>query len=380
MNKHLKLDVQVAEDDPIRKSLLNQRVQHLESDGLSVPEDELLTYSLFYEWDNSPGWRSYADLNRKLPERRTRFGDFLTTDAEESYRLRRKPVSDIIESLGIGAALSVSARLLGVTEADFLKVPDTSLGRTLDFERSYVASDGDHSYRVEAKGTHDGKSVSSALDSIKAKKIFDRNSKQDDATLVGVVFDLSLERKRTSKVIITDPPAEPIPENPILIKLWARLGFYSAALRTISRGSITAGFAQRLPVTRALGDQWRKVDGIPLVNPSGYPLAVSWNKSGIVTLASRERIFGRFFGPASKSTRRQTSSEDVSIFIGLTENTIELLTKQRLEEIIYHKERERVAEASYPAYSPFEARPPFRFQHLRVFSSGVVVGYLIGNV
>jgi len=248
------LELFASPDNPLCQ--WSNHFQELAKEGLRVDEEELFAYAIFVEWVDSPGWNTYKDLALRLPNRRERFEEYVHCGDGSSICLTRPPTRDICEALGVGATLTLTARVLGLTNADFSKIPETSKHRTLDYEHPLRASNGNQLIRVEAKGTHDGKSVSAQKASIKEKKATLRDDTEyggHSECMIGVIFDLQYKRSRGySRLIVMDPPADQVFLDPDFVQLVNRLYYYSMELSHISRGQLSVALANRARDVEAL--------------------------------------------------------------------------------------------------------------------------------
>jgi hypothetical protein len=315
----------------------------LVKEGLKMDEEELFAYAIFVEWADSPGWNTYKDLARKLPNRREQFEEYVHSEEGSSICLTRPPTRNICEALGVGATLTLTARVLGLTNADFRRIPETSKHKTLDYEHPLRASNGNQLIRVEAKGTHDGKSVASQRASIKEKKASQRDATEYDQhseCMIGVIFDLQYKRPRgSSRLIVLDPPADQGFLDPAFVQLVNRLNYYSKEVAHISRGQLAVALANRTRDVEALKSNWRALDGLQLLSSRGQPVSVYETTGDWVRSVDGTVFNGRLYDlRLTEEARRGPLSEIREkparlYFRGLIHQSLKLLAKQDFEAL-----------------------------------------------
>ncbi|MCP3964417.1 MAG: hypothetical protein GY719_41850 [bacterium] len=362
-----------APDNPL--SEWAQKLIELNENGLSIDEEELFAYAVFVEWTNQPGWSTYTDLARKMPNRRARFEEYLESAEGRSIRLIRPPTRDVSEALGVGATLSLTAELLGLTNADFRKIRETSRRKTHDYEHPLRASTGSQIIRVEAKGTHDGKSVSSQRASIREKKHEERHRASQEGyteALLGVICDLQYERLRgPTRLLVYDPPADLTLTDPSFVRLVNRLRYYSAELSRITRGHLAVALANRVRDVEALGKNWRDLDGLPLLSARGEPIAVYTSMADSLRTAFGGVFNGRLYDlRLTKSALRGTPRSVLEApprlyFRGLAHEVLTALAKQDFGALL----RLHFPRRNYRMYGKFEGE-------LHLLPSGLTVGIL----
>ena len=166
--------------DKLRNTPKYQAILELVENGFTCSDEDLWTYALFKEQKPFPGYENFQQLKLILPRRWEKI--------KEYYELNNRTVrakfqgaeyQEMIEELGIGAALALVSHVHGLTEADWNIIPisrqkdldfsidpnkhniiqslqKTNVGRSLNssnYEESIkVASDGERFIEVEAKG------------------------------------------------------------------------------------------------------------------------------------------------------------------------------------------------------------------------------------
>ncbi len=222
------------------------------------------------------------------------FESFVKDKGKEIY-LTREPTRHITEYMGVGAGLSLTKRIFNFTDADFSIIKETSLNKTLDY--NYIASTGEKILEVETKGTHDGKSTYNQLKSIDEKKRDMRSHNDDDGNmmLIGTVFDIKYKSSK-SKIILADPPLNKYGGDPKYIKVLNRLRYYYSELIKITpRSHLTVALINRIRVLEGMGEAWKKLDNIPLMNSYGDPLEISEGMADSIWLVDNTVVHGRIY-------------------------------------------------------------------------------------
>lgn len=337
------IDAFSTQDNPAR--VLLPAIKQLAASGLEVSAEELFAYSLYVESMEEDGWRTYKDMQRKLPGRRNKFDDYISTENNRA-RLKRPPAGDITESMGVGATLAASTRILGVANADFVLIPITSKTKSLDFNHRIVASDGASTFQVEAKGCTDGKNKDKRVRSIVEKKIDVRDSVKGQS-LVGMVFDISHTRNKGSTLYIYDPPSNDEVEDPRFVRVVTRMKYYLSELLLISAGRLATALANRIKVLEVLGPRnWNELDGVPLLRPDSEELRVPKTVGNTIQISSVGRrvrgsphVHGRLIDLRLTKENREKGIEFVRklpqrlYFRGLHRKVLTTLARQNFDQI-----------------------------------------------
>jgi hypothetical protein len=331
--------------------------------SITVSGTRLMTYALFKEQSgDTQGFRTYEELQRKLPSRIALFEDYIEV-SNGNIRLRREPVQHITESMGVAAALAVAEQVFPVTDADFEQIPETSRSKTFDYANSLVGSTGTAFVEIEAKGTHDGTSTYQQIDSIRRKKQqrikHVRAAKLTDVAFAGVVLDLQFEGRKPTNITFCDPPREPVDADPVAHRLLGRMYYYLRHLRYITpRGKLGIALANRLEVLGTKRDRWRRLEGVKLATAKGKPIPVPQEMGWTILLGGRyyseHRAFGtivdlRLTPEGVRRWRRYKTLPKLAkplLFVGLIQDVIPLLVKQDYRGIVEFKQRTEEIELS----------------------------------
>lgn len=251
-------------------------IQELERDGLVTTDRALFTYGMFVEWDARAGETSHRDFAQALPRYQGMYDEYIEVD-HGSIRFRRPQRADIAERIGVGVALSTVARLVGLTDADFVMIPPQQV-KALDFRHPLRALGPRFEVEVEAKGTQDGASTSGHRRDIREKKAAQsaqHRKRRRRVIRIGIIADIAHESKKSSSIELVDPPGEGDEDDLAQERFLNRLEFYRSRLALISpRGRLVTALANRIEVLRALPIGERSsLDDVPLVGPSGEVLA-----------------------------------------------------------------------------------------------------------
>ncbi len=258
----------VAYDDKHLAQLLNgpraANVSRLIQNGLVTTDSAILIHAMFTEQDSTrSGFRSHSELRGKALSRESLFRDYVSMErgtifsTHDSSAAVARPQT---ERLGVASAVLTMNELLGITEADWERIPESSLQPTLDF--GIRASDGSHIITVEAKGTiaesptlRSSGSTSHAKTSIEEKKAAFRSGPRSAADeAYGVITAIGRSPDTPPAVYLLDPPVEPGLEDPQAFRLLNRLEYYLQHLGLISRFSMLIALRNRLGALRRIGN------------------------------------------------------------------------------------------------------------------------------
>src|SRR5712664_229868 len=101
-----------AEKVLIDASSYAQMASGLVEKGFALDEEEILAYTMFTNWRDLEGWRTFADWKRRMPKELGIFEkDFDLSGGTVRARFAEQNPSGIVESAGVGAALAAANRL-----------------------------------------------------------------------------------------------------------------------------------------------------------------------------------------------------------------------------------------------------------------------------
>src|SRR5205085_9439157 len=181
-DKHRKLLAQLP-----RAKQLDQIVQS----GFDLPVAEFLAYTIFREQKDHDGWKTYNDLQLKLPSRVAMFNDYFATEEDSifsKYPQGKDMDNAMTEAAGVGVSLALISDLYGLTEADWAKIPVSEF-KDLDFE---IAATETEIVEVEAKGAvlkdpSSKQGIYGRAQHIENKKVVQRQQQNNKNTLLGVI-------------------------------------------------------------------------------------------------------------------------------------------------------------------------------------------------
>lgn len=346
-------------DEVERKAFANtghgQLIDNIVGKSIALDRDEFIANGLLREQKlNRDGWRTKADLRKKVASRWSTLSDYFEVlpdgvratfiDQDESEKAQT-------ETIGVAAAISLLDIAFDGTQADWTKVP-VSNDKDLDFERF---SDGQRFIMVEAKGRLVGNTelksgLSDAKSDIKRKKAskqaLQRASAAQSSALIGVITAISDRANQHAISYLVDPPFVGPVEDPRKYRLLARLSFYYINLSLISRSPLLQGLAQRIRDIAALED-YAGLSSLPLVSRNGA--AMSFPPSFDKTLSHDEKrgFFGEVIAIRTRNNRRSL------FFFGFLDETVRLIVAQDFQAIETFRAAKRVS-MSQP--SEFRAR------------------------
>ena len=246
---------------------LESKFKDLVADGLEIDELELLAIGLFNEQYDADGWRTRDDLRDRAKERLAGFRQYFTTEGGSlaAKRAAADMAGNTTELMGAAASLATMDKAFGFHAADWKKLP-VGQDKDLDFE---IASTGAHYVVVESKGAvvenvrlKDG--LPGHKKSIQDKKKVQRPNRPNDV-LVGTVTAIPQDPTQRARVLLVDPPAPLVEEDPFRFKVQVRLSFYRDVLRAIGRPHLLIALTNRLRSIASVSEV-KALDGVPLVN------------------------------------------------------------------------------------------------------------------
>lgn len=253
---------------------LRAQAKRLVAKGLQVTEEEFLAYAMFTEWKDQPGWRTFAELKAHLPSRVQELRDYFTFDPTIHPKFKPTDTNKhLVERVGVAGALQVMGELLGVTEADWDKIPETTTNKTLDFARR-AAANSNLIVEVEAKGAQVSSPTLKSEVSAKHTDIEKKKASQPAPKGVarfGVILAVSADPTTTARAWLLDPEGQSPDRAPMDVKLESRLRFYARNLALVVDGYLSVAVQNRIEVLRRL-ERPSVLDGVALVNRQGEPL------------------------------------------------------------------------------------------------------------
>ena len=313
-------------------SPIYDKIQNIDRKDIEISREDFLIYSLFKEQKNYPGFKTFADLKKKLPNRIGWLNDYLSQDsptitaAFDNAQVQKQ----ITENVGIGAGLSVISHLHGLTDADWENIPDSTQKDT-DYS---ISSDGKNIIEVECKGTFADpdlkiSSVSNMRKDIEDKKSFQRSHESNDNLLYGVITSYDANPDKLPHCRILDPISDNEYDSPWKLRLLSRLRFYLRELNLISQSPLLVALSNKLQTLNHLSDEEiKKTDNLPLSKADGEPLPfpVSFD-------LHKTRVLGEHsgFGNVVKVDQNQY------LFYGYCDEVITKLITQNYSEIMHMK-------------------------------------------
>lgn len=300
---------------------------------VNVPTSDLLSYALFREQKDYPGWRNYHELARRAALRVAHFEEYFDTSGNElRSRFPRgdDPDRALTEAIGVGVGLTVVSAIHGLTQADWEKIP-ISTSKDLDFE---IASTGGYMVEVEAKGSIVTPSeirseISSHAASIKAKKDSQRASGNTNV-LYGTIAAVPSATTEPTICYMLDPPAHDSQLDPSVHRLLARMSFYYRELAIFSRAHFLVALRNRIAEIARLNSH--ELDGLPLLRADGKPFDAPvslWRQHSCV----EDFAFGRLYAVGNgKAFFRGVRNDVIEPLLSQTRSAIDTLRFDSLDE------------------------------------------------
>lgn len=307
------------------------KILRLIENGLHIPREQFLVYSLFRCRDVSDleSLRNLATAKEALLEavlsvNDTSFCAHPRLDATE----HRTEVQDIGEALG----LCFMDKVYETTEQDWSRIPEGP-GKSLD----YVASDSQRILEVESKGSfvEDRRRKSSAVSKHKAdilkKKEVRRGSQEcPPGVRLGTISAIDRRPGGRPTVWIVDPPVGYHERAPEYVRVLHRMDFILRWLTLINpRSPLTVGLANRLLDLQHIPDP-SVLDGIPITGVLNKPILPDKDPFA---------IHGRFFSTRSVVTDGPAggvvvpSGNNKIFFAGVREDLVDIASSQDFSTI-----------------------------------------------
>jgi len=242
--------------------------------GLLIPEQDFLVYSLFREQKRMAGWKTYKELAEKVPSRLEIFNDYF--GIENGYLYSKFSSSNdtdktMTEAVGVGTSLSLASIIYGLTEADWEKIPVTK-NKDLDFQ---IASTGQEIVELESKGaivtnTNYKREISGRANDIHKKKSQQRNKHDNNNTLLGIIATIPITKGQETVCQILDPEGDNIEISPRKYKLLARLLYYYREFRILTRAHFLISLVNRIQAIQ-VSEDYDSFDNQPLLNIDNEP-------------------------------------------------------------------------------------------------------------
>ncbi|WP_079324961.1 hypothetical protein [Vibrio sp. L85] len=287
---------------------------------------DFLVYFLFGEQSESRiGFKTFNDLKLKVDSRWGMFNDYI--DRESEFLCAHQEADEsafprsISEGVGIGVSLAVISKTHNLTHADWVKIPETNIVKTLDFQ---IASDGNQFLQVESKGTFKGVSKSNMVSSILEKKTAQRAEK-NTSYLYGVVTSFYQDKATKPEATVLDPEPIKFEYEPYKFKVLTRLNYYLSLLRVISSSHLLTSLYARIK-TIELVDNISIFSLKLLETMSGkeftYPVSLKKKKKNY-TVEGIENCTGDFL-----------EIDGDFIFLGFDDRVINCLIQQDFDSIV----------------------------------------------
>ena len=320
-------------------------IEDLAHKGIQTTDLALFTYGMFVEWDSAHE-TTYKDFARALPAYRGAYDRYFDVDDGE-IRFRRDPRVEFVERIGVGAALATTAKVVGLTDADFEIIPVQKV-KALDFRHQIHAFGNTFELEVEAKGTHDGKGSSKHRGEIRDKKAVQarRGRRSHRVLRIGVIADIATDPSKTSSVELVDPPGDGQDEDLSSERFLRRLDFYRSRLALVTpRGRMVAALANRIAVLKSMSPARRaELDDVPLVGGSMEPLkGRPLPGTELALLGPRTRRAQVKLSPLGATAA--AGNDSVSCYVhGIVSSVVQRLTTPAMSDVLDLRETEATVE------------------------------------
>jgi len=341
-------------------------IKKLVAGPVKIPVDEFLTYFLFHHArTGSSRFAGYAQVRRLITRACAALQDILklhngVLGLEED--VRRLP-RELTEHVGESIALSLSNRVHGMIEADWLPIDEGPKSRTFDFE---CGSNGTQIIQVEAKGcaVEDNSVKSTAVSGqkgdIEAKKA-SLGKPPANVIRYGVITAIS-KSGQPLRAWLLDPTPDDPPKSPEDFQLLSRLHFLRWIIWFVSpRSHLATALATRINALREQPDPYR-LSGVKLFQADGKPFEFARVHVGTESFSSffstRSRVTD---GPAGGVVMPMAAG-DALLFVGLREQLVDLAVGQSFREITAYRADRAVVKKTVECVVP---KGEFRRMELR---------------
>jgi hypothetical protein len=325
-------------------------LEDIVKNGFECSYGDFLSYAVFYEQSNDPGFITRDELQRHLEAVE---GSFRLHYGAKNGTIRgvREHDSDSrkkeTEVAAVGVTLAIASTAYGLQHADWQHIKETAEEKTLDYR---VASNGSRYIEIEAKGRRVADSLKraglyDAAADIRKKKAAqlcqERREKARQtggkaiATIpvdrFGVVCAMSGGDGEEARCWLVDPPAEGFEVDPLRYRVLARLTYYWKAISAISRSQFCLALRDRIDFVR-YAENWKALDKQPLQGRDGEPLSFPFSFEHTKVRPNGMAVFGDLI-PLGRNWY---------FFYGFNDDLVHVLLRQQIDEIVsYQNSQER---------------------------------------
>lgn len=326
-------------------------IQELVAQPMYISKAEFLIHYLFHQIKlGTPRYRDYDSVAEKVHLWLGAIGESIDYERGSVRRHldAKQQLNDVSEHVGEAIGLSVMNRIHGLTEADWSPIPEQR-GRgakpSFDFQ---IASDGKRFVQVETKGSSvlDNRALCAAvkaqkqrIDNKKAALTALAVKKQDPnpASLrYGTIAVVDARQNGNVRCLLTDPPPEPVDEDPATFRLLSRMRWLRDVIGFLSpRSTLAAALATRIASLEVLRNPF-ELDEVALLrgNASEFDITpygiFNWHHSSFMMAKSRVTD-----GPAGGVVLQL--SEQELFFLGIREDLLVMAADQSFEKITDYK-------------------------------------------
>jgi hypothetical protein len=312
-------------------------IRRLLKQGLRTTESAILIHAMFTEQDSERvGFRTHNDLADKAASREAIFRDYveMSNGAIASRGKQQTVHRGQTERLGCACAVLTMNELLDTTEADWERIEDSALLKTLDFQLK--VSDGKAVVGVEAKGTvaenpllRSSGSTSKMRRDIEDKKVSARATHVPGSNeAYGVITAIGTTLDTPPTIYLLDPPAEGFGGDPGKARLLNRMNYYLRHLALVGQFRMLMALRNRIQAIERLSS-YRDLDGVGLTNTGGTLFALP-SGFGDPDMHFIGGLVGRILRPTRIRSRVPSSLR----FVGFSRRIFQVLTEQSYDQLL----------------------------------------------
>jgi hypothetical protein len=244
--------------------------------GVELEFESFLTYMLFREQKRAvPGWSTFQELRRKVPERIRGIQDYFdmsagTVRAIHSGQNAADPA--MTEAAGVGASLGLADKIFGTHHADWERI---AIGRKpgMDFQ---LAAHGGGYIQVESKGaivddvTKLAELSNHKGDILRKKVDLRQQAPGAKSKLIGMIAAYPNVVGPRATIRLLDPPAYAVDIPADKYKTLARMSYYGRLARAIGDSRFVTALLNRIADLLSLRE-WDSLSSMALINNGGEP-------------------------------------------------------------------------------------------------------------
>ncbi len=306
-------------------------LKEIAGETVNIPLEDFKTYAFFRHQYKKPNGNQQTFIDLKpMAQNWGHYDSYFELKGNKLVSIFPESieVTDVSEMLGVAGGLSVASEIYNMSQADWTRIPITTVHKDFDF--SHASSIPDRFINIEAKGSIvDDNSKKPSKVSTQKKKILDKkkdkgfkkkyNYSRDSCIGIITVAD----RTNNLQSWLVDPLIEDFDSSPEKIKLLKRLYFYHSIISLLSKQSfLSIALANRIKSIEFISD-YKSLDKFPLINNNFEKIILTDSFINSRSRTKNKNIIGNTF-----------LIDRAFYFIGLETNIIQSIINQDFDEIL----------------------------------------------